>query len=151
MSISNFFGGGFFGGGFFGPGTGNVGSGRSSTAQKAKRREPPTLIRFVVELGDDKHYFRTESEARSFMEKRARVVYKRAKAVARKTQRIELPAKAQRIPIDAPSPIPRFVASGSASVELLTSRINAKIDAILANPEREADEDDSDLERILLQ
>ena len=114
---------------------------------RGRRRELPTLLRFIVELGSEKHYFRTESEARSFLEKRARVLYKRALVVSR--SKVELPEKAKRIPLRQESPIPRFVSSGNAAVALLTQQINARIDAILSNPERDADEDDEDLMRIL--
>jgi hypothetical protein len=146
--MSNFFDGQFFDGGFFDP-LSVGGGGGALQGKKAKRGESPVFLRFCVELGGETHYFRTESEARSFMEKQARTVYKRARAVSRRIHRIELPGQPQRIPLRAPVPIPRFVAEGSASVQLLTQRINARIDAILANPERDADEDDADLERIL--
>ena len=111
------------------------------------RRERP-LVRFIVELGEDKHYFWTEAEATAFLRRQAHVVIRRAKAVARKTHRIELPGRtALALPVI--SPLPRFLTQGSEEIRLLSQQINAKIDAVLANPDYEAELDDEDLMRLL--
>lgn len=114
---------------------------------KVRRKERP-LIRFMVELGEDKHYFWTESEAITFLRRQAHVVVRRAKALARKTHRIRLP---EQRPIALPElqPLPRFIVQGSQDIQALSHQINAQIDAVLANPEYEGDLDDEDITRLL--
>lgn len=119
-----------------------------SQARGGRRRQPP-LVQYLVELGNEKHYFWTQQEAEDFLRQQARKLVRRAKAVARKSHRITLPAGATAIPLPQVSPIPRFVVQGTDAIAILSQRINAKIDAVLANPDFEGDLDDEDLTRIL--
>ena len=125
------------------PTPGRQGRGRGP----AKRKQE--LIRYAVEYAGEVHYFWTEQEARDFLERQARKVKRQAKAVARKTHRITLPAGATPLPIPQIRPLDRFMASGSPAIEALSQRINAQIDAIILNPDRDADMDDDDLTRLL--
>ena len=115
--------------------------------RSARRRHE--LVRYAVEYAGEVHYFWTEQEARDFLERQARKVKRQAKAVARKTHRITLPAGATPLPIPQIRPLDRFMASGSPAIEALSQRINAQIDAIILNPDRDADMDDDDLTRLL--
>lgn len=113
----------------------------------AKHRQPS--VQYLVELGEEKHYFWTQAEAEDFLRQQSRKLIKRAKAVARKTHRITLPVGATPIPLPQVSPIPRFVVQGTDAIAVLSQQINAKIDAVLANPDFEGELDDEDLTRIL--
>lgn len=116
---------------------------------RGPRKPIAQLVQYCVELGTEKHYFWTQQEAEDFLRIQSRKLIKRAKAVARKTHRITLPVGATAIPLPNVSPIPRFVVHGSDAIAILSQQINAKIDAVLANPEHEGDMDDEDLTRIL--
>ena len=124
------------------PTPGKKGKGRALGHEKFK-------YRYVVELGEDKHYFWSEQEALDFLAKRSEQLKRQAKAVARKTHRIELPKGAAPIPLPQVSPVPRFVVVGNDAIAQLSQRINAQIDAILADPDYEARMDDEDLARLL--
>lgn len=118
-------------------------------ARGGARRRPQPLVQYLVELGEDKHYFWTQAEAEEFLRIQSRKLVKRAQAIARKTHRVALPAGATPIPLPQLSPLPRFVVHGTDAIAILSQQINAKIDAVLANPEREGELDDEDLTRIL--
>jgi hypothetical protein len=118
-------------------------------ARGGRGRRKFQLAQYLVELGEDKHYFWTQEDAEEFLRRQSRKLVKRAKAVARKTHQVTLPVGATPIPLPTLSPIPRFVVHGSDAIAMLSQQINAKIDAVLANPEYEGDLDDEDLLRII--
>lgn len=122
--------------------------GRAARGGRAQRRRE-FLLRYVVELGGETFYFDSEADAEAFLRRQSRKLVKRAQAVARRMHRVTLPAGATAIPLPQSSPIPRFVVHGTDAIAVLSQQINAKIDAVLANPEHEADMDDDDLLRIL--
>lgn len=119
-----------------------------SLAHGKARRKERQLIRFMVELGENKHYFWSESEATAFLRRQAQVIVRRAQALARKTHRIRLPGQ-RPIALPRLEPLPRFIVQGSQDIQALSHQINAQIDAVLANPEYEGDLDDEDITRLL--